>query len=72
MTDDEAARDINFDAFRDWTDGERIFINVNALYREFTHDTARPDVPRIFGLMGRHHKELVAKGMHCPHCSAAH
>ena len=71
MPDDEAARDINFDAFRDWTDGERIFINVNALYREYTKDTARPDVPRIFGLMGRYHKELVAGGMHCPHCSAA-
>ena len=51
MSDDEAARDIAFDAFRDWIDGERIFINVNALYREFTGDTGRPDAPRLFGLM---------------------
>ncbi len=70
MSDEEAARDISFDAFRDWTDGERIFINVNALYREFTGDSAPPDVPRLFGLMARHHKERLARaasGGHCGH-----
>lgn len=72
MTDEEAARDISFDAFRDWIDGERIFINVNALYREFRGDDSRPDAPRLFGLMAKYHKERVAAGMHCPHCSAAH
>ena len=69
MSDDEAARDISFDAFRDWIDGERIFINVNALYREFAGDGVAPDVPRLFGLMARHHRERVAAGAHCEHCN---
>ena len=69
MSDEDAARDISFDAFRDWIDGERIFINVNALYREFTGDTARPDTQRLFDLMARHHRMLVASGaLKCEHC----
>ena len=71
MTDDEAARDISFDAFRDWIDGERIFINVNALYREFAGDDSRPDVPRLFGLMARHHRERKAAAA-CEHCGHPH
>ena len=35
MSFDEAARDIVWDAYRGWVDEERIFSNVNALYREF-------------------------------------
>ena len=69
MSDEDAARDINFEAFRDWTDGERIFINVNALYREWTGDTGRPNVQRMFTLMARHHKEQQAK---CGHCGGTH
>lgn len=69
MSDEEAARDINFDAFRDWTDGERIFINVNALYREWSGDTARPNVQRLFGLMARYHREKQAA---CAHCGGQH
>ncbi|MBL8380645.1 MAG: MBL fold metallo-hydrolase [Burkholderiales bacterium] len=70
MDDVAATRDIAWDAFRDWTDIERIFINVNALYREYRKDPSPPDVPRLFGLMSGYHKELVAKGMHCEFCAA--
>ena len=47
MSDEEAARDINFSAFRDWSDEERIYVNVNACYREFANDRGRPDVLRM-------------------------
>jgi glyoxylase-like metal-dependent hydrolase (beta-lactamase superfamily II) len=35
MRFDEAARDIAWDAFRGWADDERIYANVNAMYRDF-------------------------------------
>jgi len=57
MTDEEAARDISFDSFRGWLDPERVCINVNALYREFSGDTSGPDVMRAFELMARYHKD---------------
>ena len=60
MTDEEAARDIAWDAFRDWSDDERIFINVNAAYREFAGKGETPDVVRLFTLMGRYHNERKA------------
>ena len=75
MSDEEAARDICFDAFRDWTDGERIFINVNALYREFAGDAGRPDTVRLFGLMARHHRERISGNRPrrgCAHCGKVH
>ena len=60
MTDEEAARDIAWDAFRDWMDGERIFVNVNAAYREFRSDASPPDIIRLFTLMARWHNERRA------------
>lgn len=60
LSDEEAARDINFSAFRDWSDEERIYVNVNACYREFTNDRERPDVLRMFTLMARHHNAKKA------------
>jgi glyoxylase-like metal-dependent hydrolase (beta-lactamase superfamily II) len=62
MTDEEAARDIAWDAFRDWGDDERIFINVNAAYREFRGDTSPPDIVRLFTLMGQWHDEHRGHG----------
>ena len=60
MTDEEAARDIAWDAFRDWSDDERVFINVNAAYREFAGKGEAPDVVRLFTLMGQYHNERKA------------
>jgi cyclase len=54
---EEAARDIALDAFRDWTDPERIVVNVYACYREFSGGTDRLPVPVLFGGMARYHYE---------------
>ncbi len=54
---EEAARDIALDAFSDWTDPERIIVNVYACYREFGGDTNRLSVPVLFGGMARFHNE---------------
>jgi glyoxylase-like metal-dependent hydrolase (beta-lactamase superfamily II) len=40
MTSDDAARDIALGEYRNWLDSERIVVNVDALYREFSGGTA--------------------------------
>ncbi len=55
MSDVEATRDINFSAFRDWGDEERIYVNVNAAYKEFRDDRSDPDYMRMFDLMAGHY-----------------
>jgi cyclase len=47
----EAARDISLGDFSAWGDSERIVINVNTLYREFSGDSSPPDVVGLLGLM---------------------
>jgi cyclase len=61
-TVDEASREILRQPFKDWIDDERVFINVNALYRDFTGesgqmDLGRADVIRVWEMMGRFHRE---------------
>lgn len=58
---EEAARDIALDAFRDWTDPERIVVNVYACYREFSGKTDQLPVPVLFGAMARYHNEHKTK-----------
>lgn len=62
MDYEEAARDITLDAFRDWTDPERIVVNVYACYREFSGETDRLPVPVLFASMARYHNERKARG----------
>jgi len=57
MDYEEAARDIALDAFGDWTDPERIVVNVYACYREFKGEVDRLPVPVLFGSMARYHNE---------------
>ena len=57
MDYEEAARDIALDVFADWTDPERIVVNVYACYREFSGKTDRLPVPALFGSMARYHNE---------------
>lgn len=47
----EAARAISLDAYASWTDAERIVVNVNTLYREFSHDSSPVDFMGLFGQM---------------------
>jgi hypothetical protein len=47
----EAARDISFADYASWGDAERTVANISALYREFSGDTAHPDVVGIMTQM---------------------
>ncbi len=47
----EAAKAIALDAYASWTDAERIVVNVNTLYREFSNDTSPVDFMGLFGQM---------------------
>ncbi|MCG8377907.1 MAG: MBL fold metallo-hydrolase, partial [Proteobacteria bacterium] len=52
----DAAHDISLDDFESWTDAERIAVNVNTLYREYSDDRSPPDIVQIFGLMAEIHR----------------
>jgi cyclase len=58
---EEAARDITLDAFSNWTDPERIVVNVYACYREFSGEVDRLPVPVLFASMARYHNERKGK-----------
>ena len=47
----DAAHDIKLGDFSSWGDSERIAVNVSTLYREYSGDTAPPNVVQLFGLM---------------------
>jgi glyoxylase-like metal-dependent hydrolase (beta-lactamase superfamily II) len=53
LSAEDAARDIGLGRYASWKDAERIAVNVDTLYREFSGNTAPPDVTRLFGLMGQ-------------------
>jgi glyoxylase-like metal-dependent hydrolase (beta-lactamase superfamily II) len=44
----EAARDISLDAYASWGEPERIFANVNAIYRSLGAGSAIDDVVQLF------------------------
>ncbi len=48
----DAARDIDLGAFADWGEAERVFLNVNTLYREFGSTDIVEDVFGLFSGMG--------------------
>jgi glyoxylase-like metal-dependent hydrolase (beta-lactamase superfamily II) len=58
MNAEEAARDIALGEYRHWLDPERIAVNVDTLYREFSGDRAPPDMIGLFGRMARLRREL--------------
>ena len=47
----EAARDIALGDYASWGDAERIVVNVDRLYREFSGDDSAPQVAALFGRM---------------------
>ncbi len=53
MTVEQAASDIQLDGFSHWIDAERIYANVDVLYREFAGDTSDADVLALFAGMAR-------------------
>jgi glyoxylase-like metal-dependent hydrolase (beta-lactamase superfamily II) len=52
----EAALDISIADFESWTDAERIAVNVDTLYREYSGDTSAPNTLEIFTLMAEINK----------------
>lgn len=50
---EEAALDIALGEYAHWRDAERIVVNVDTLYREFTQATEKRDVLRLMELMAR-------------------
>lgn len=59
---EQAARDIALDRFADWSDPERIVVNVAACYRDFRGEQAAPDVQAARGSMARYYFERKAAG----------
>jgi glyoxylase-like metal-dependent hydrolase (beta-lactamase superfamily II) len=57
MSAEDAAFDISVADYSSWSDGERIAVNVDSLYREYRGDHSEPDVPALFGLMARLYKD---------------
>ena len=58
MPEHDAVQDIPLGAFGDWTDTERIVVNVHALYGQFRGDLAeRPDLVPLFGRMAEYRKQ---------------
>jgi glyoxylase-like metal-dependent hydrolase (beta-lactamase superfamily II) len=47
----EAAKDIALGDYASWGDAERIAVNVDRLYREFSGDDSAPEVATLFGQM---------------------
>ncbi|HEV2581817.1 MAG TPA: MBL fold metallo-hydrolase [Ktedonobacteraceae bacterium] len=47
----EAARDIPMERYATWTDGERIVVNVAAVYRELSGDTSHPNMQGLIAQM---------------------
>jgi len=47
----EAAKDIALGDYSSWGDAERIVVNVDRLYREFSGDESAPQVAALFGHM---------------------
>jgi hypothetical protein len=63
----DAAFDISLDPYMDWSDPERIIVNVHQLYREFSGETRPPDAMRLFALMGRYRRDWeAAHGANAP------
>ena len=56
LSAEEAALDISLTDFSHWTDAERIVVNVDTLYREYSGDTSAPNTLEIFTLMAKINK----------------
>lgn len=60
MPVEDAVRDIDLPEFDGWLDGERMYVNVHTLYRDFSSDAEPPDVLALFAGMARMRKRMQA------------
>jgi cyclase len=73
MTFEQAAHDINWDAFRGWSDSERLLVNIETCFREFANDTSERNIVNLFTLMARWRKaHPVAEHDHHHHDGCDH
>ncbi|MFZ1863389.1 MAG: MBL fold metallo-hydrolase [Polyangiales bacterium] len=61
MPVEEAVIDIQLSEFDRWLDSERVYVNVDTLYRDFSGDTSSRDVLALFAGMSRTRKRLRAR-----------
>ena len=54
---DEAVEKIPLNEYKLWLDSERIVVNVDTLYREYSGDTSPRDTMKLFGMMGAYVKK---------------
>ena len=57
MSAEDAAFDISLADYASWSDAERIAVNVNTLYREYSGGEGPADVAALFGLMARIYRD---------------
>jgi len=55
----DAAFDIALGDYENWIDAERIAVNVNTLYREYSGDGSQPNAADLFALMARIRKDRL-------------
>lgn len=55
---EDAAAEISLDAFQGWLDAERIIMNVNALYKEYSGEAPVFDRIELFAMMSRYRKRV--------------
>ena len=53
LSAEDAALDISISDFSSWSDAERIVVNVDTLYREYSGDASAPNTMEIFTLMAK-------------------
>lgn len=63
----DAARDINMQEFRGWSDPERIVANVFSLYKQWGAHFSPEQHRDLFGAMGRYRKDMAAHAEDCGH-----
>ena len=62
LTEAECVAEISLDNFRHWREAERIVLNVNALYREFSGGTHKTDRQDLFRRLRAHAKACACCG----------
>ncbi len=53
MSADEAIADIDLGEYSSWGESERIVVNVNTLFKEFSGDTTPANIMELFGTMAK-------------------
>lgn len=61
LSEADAVSEILLDDFGDWTDAERIVINVNTLYREFSGGTLKTDQQVLYERLAAYRKQHLER-----------